>query len=334
MARILVTGTAGFIANHVAAHMLAQGHEVVGVDNFNDYYPVRLKEERHRLLEDEPNYVGHRFCLTEKEKTEKLVREGGFDVVCHLAAQPGVRYSITHPHSYIAANVESFLHILEGCRHSPQKPRLVYASSSSVYGGLTELPFAENQRVDTPISLYAATKKCDELFAHTYSHLYGMQTVGLRFFTVYGPWARPDMMMWIFTEAIHYGLPLKLFGEGQLERSFTDVSDIVAGVHSACFSPSLSSYEVFNLGNDKKEKVINVVEMMEEALGKKANRLMMPSQPGDMQATWANVDYAREKLGFEPKTSFRQCLEKFVTWFKGQDELTEMIMKWRQSANS
>lgn len=332
MARILVTGTAGFIANHVAAHMLQRGHEVVGVDNFNDYYPVELKEKRHALLADKDNYEGHRFCLTDKEKTERLIIDGGFDVVCHLAAQPGVRYSITHPHSYIAANVQSFLHILEGCRHAHKKPRLVYASSSSVYGGLTELPFTETQRVDSPISLYAATKKCDELFAHTYSHLYDLQTVGLRFFTVYGPWARPDMMMWIFTEAIHYGLPLKLFGEGKLERSFTDVSDIVAGVYSACFSEELSAYEVFNLGNDKKESVINVVEMMEEALGKKANRVMLPPQPGDMRATWANVDYARDKLGFEPKTSFQQCLETFVAWFRDNGDMTDIVKDWRQSS--
>ncbi len=329
MARILVTGTAGFIANHVAHKFLADGHDVVGVDNFNDYYPVELKRHRHALLEGKKNYEGIRLDLASREKTEELISKGNFDVVCHLAAQPGVRYSIENPHSYISANLVAFLHVLEGCRHASNKPRLVYASSSSVYGGLKELPFSENQRVDTPISLYAATKKCDELLAHTYSHLYDIQTVGLRFFTVYGPWARPDMMMWIFTEAIHFGLPLRLFGEGKLERSFTDVSDIVAGVNASCFKEGLDQYEVFNLGNDKKEVVLRVVEMMEEALGKKANRKLEPPQPGDMQATWANVDYAREKLGFEPKTSFGKCLETFVAWYLEHPQLATLIKEWR-----
>ncbi|MDX9981598.1 MAG: NAD-dependent epimerase/dehydratase family protein, partial [Lentisphaeria bacterium] len=216
--RVLVTGTAGFIGFHLARRLLAEGHEVVGIDNFNDYYPVKLKEDRHRLLEALPGYRGERLDLTAGERLAALVRDWRPAAVCNLAAQAGVRYSLTNPHVYQKANLEGFLNILEACRHADPQPRLVYASSSSVYGGNTKLPFSESDRVDTPISLYAATKKANELMAHSYSHLFGMQTIGLRFFTVYGPWGRPDMAMWVFTDAMLRGKPIKVFNHGQMSR--------------------------------------------------------------------------------------------------------------------
>jgi UDP-glucuronate 4-epimerase len=314
--RILVTGTAGFIGFHLARRLLADGHEVVGVDNFCDYYSVELKEARHRLLEGRPGYRSQRLDLTEGERLTALVRDWQPDAVCNLAAQAGVRYSLTNPHAYQKANLEGFLNILEACRHATPQPRLVYASSSSVYGGNTKLPFSESDRVDTPISLYAATKKANELMAHAYSHLFGLQTVGLRFFTVYGPWGRPDMAMWLFTEAMLKGKPIKVFNHGQMSRDFTYVDDIVQGLYGALFAPGLDNYEVFNLGNHQSENLMDMIGLLARTLGVEPEMEFLPMQDGDVPATYADVAKAQAKLGFSPTTPISVGIPAFVEWYR------------------
>ncbi len=314
--RILVTGTAGFIGFHLARRLLAEGHEVVGIDNFNDYYPVKLKEDRHRLLEALPGYRGERLDLTEGERLAALVRDWRPAAVCNLAAQAGVRYSLTNPHVYQKANLEGFLNILEACRHADPQPRLVYASSSSVYGGNTKLPFSESDRVDTPISLYAATKKANELMAHSYSHLFGMQTIGLRFFTVYGPWGRPDMAMWIFTDAMLKGKPIKVFNHGQMSRDFTYVDDIVQGLCGALFAPGLDNYEIFNLGNHRSENLLDMIGLLGRTLGVEPKMEFLPMQDGDVPATYADVAKAQAKLGFSPTTPIAAGIPAFVEWYR------------------
>lgn len=314
--KIVVTGTAGFIGFHLARRLLADGHDVVGIDNFNDYYSVKLKEDRHRLLAACPNYRLERLDLSEGERLLALVRDWQPDVVCNLAAQAGVRYSLTNPHVYQKSNLEGFLNILEACRHGKPQPRLVYASSSSVYGGNTKLPFSEADRVDTPVSLYAATKKANELMAHSYSHLFGLQTVGLRFFTVYGPWGRPDMAMWIFTEAMLAGRTIKVFNHGDMRRDFTFVDDIVQGLYGAMFAPGLDPYEIFNLGNHRSENLMDMIGLLAKTLGVEPKMELLPMQDGDVPATYADVAKAQAKLGFEPTTPIAAGIPAFVEWYR------------------
>lgn len=314
--KILVTGSAGFIGFHVAKHLLERGDEVVGLDNFNPYYSVTIKEDRNRILEKYRGYTCIRADISEASLMRKLFADEKFDIVCHLAAQAGVRYSIDHPHDYVNSNMLGFLNILEGCRHN-NISRLVYASSSSVYGGNTKLPFSEADNVDTPISLYAASKKSDELMAHCYTHLYGVQTVGLRFFTVYGPWGRPDMAMWLFTDAILNNRPIRVFNKGDMQRDFTYVDDIVRGVIASLDKDGLDQYEVFNLGNNNSEDLMGLIGIIEEVLGKEAEKELLPMQPGDVKATYADITQAKNKLGFEPKTKITKGVPEFIEWYKG-----------------
>ncbi len=313
--KILVTGAAGFIGFHLADTLLKQGHEVIGLDNFNDYYCPRLKRDRHALLECQPTYTGIEADLCDYDRLGKIFEEHAPPLVCHLAAQAGVRYSLTHPFVYQRANLEGFLNILEACRRH-KVSRLVYASSSSVYGGNTKLPFSEADRVDSPVSLYAATKKANELMAHTYSHLYGIQTIGLRFFTVYGPWGRPDMAMWLFTEALLAGKPIPVFNHGRMRRDFTYIDDIVAGVIASLFRRELDRYEVFNLGHHHPEALLDMIGVLADTLGVKPQMNLLPLQPGDVEATYADIDKARAKLDFEPRTPIREGIPRFVAWYR------------------
>ncbi len=313
--KILVTGSAGFIGFHVSKHLLDRGDSVVGLDNFNPYYDVTIKENRNKELEKSSNFTCARLDLGDKDGVNALFEQEKFDVVCNLAAQAGVRYSLTHPHEYINSNITGFLNILEACRHN-KVPRLVYASSSSVYGGNTKLPFSEKDRVDTPISLYAASKKSNELMAHCYSHLFDFQTVGHRFFTVYGPWGRPDMAMWLFTKAILEDRPISVFNNGDMQRDFTYIDDIVQGVVASLDRDGLEQCEVFNLGNNNSENLSELIELIEECLGKKAQKNLLPMQPGDVKATFADIEHAQAKLGFIPKTKIHEGVPRFINWYK------------------
>lgn len=312
---LFVTGTAGFIGSQVAKSLLADGHTVVGLDNFNDYYSVRLKRDRHALLAAHPRYAGIEGDLCDYALLTRLFQEHHFDVVCNLAAQPGVRYSLTNPMAYQKSNLEGFLGLLEACRHA-RTPRLVYASSSSVYGGNKKLPFSESDPVDNPVSLYAATKKANELMAHTYTHLFGLQTIGLRFFTVYGPWGRPDMAVWLFTEAMLAGRPIKVFNHGHMRRDFTYIDDIVAGIKAAMFRPNLSPYEVLNLGNHNAEELMDMIGVLSKDLGVEPKTEFLPLQPGDVVETYADIAQAQAKLGFCPTTSIAQGIPKFLKWYR------------------
>ncbi len=313
--KILVTGTAGFIGYHVAEDLLRAGHEVIGVDNFNDYYSVQLKRDRHRRLEAHPAYRGVELDLADPDRTAALFRELRPQRVCHLAAQAGVRYSLVNPHAYERSNLAAFVNVLEGCRHHGVE-RLVYASSSSVYGGNTKLPFAETDPVDRPVSLYAATKKANELMAHTYTHLFGLPTVGLRFFTVYGPWGRPDMAMWIFTERLIRGEPIPVFNHGRMRRDFTYIDDIVAGVRASLFADGLDPWEILNLGNHRSEELLDMIALLARTLGVEPRMELLPMQPGDVPATYADIEQARRKLGFEPRTPLAEGIPRFVAWFR------------------
>ena len=326
--KILVTGSAGFIGFHLCEALLSKGCEVVGVDNFNDYYAPALKEKRSEILRSRPGFTERRMDLESMDDLNALFREFRVARVCHLAAQAGVRYSLDHPHVYERSNLAAFLNILEVVRHN-DVPRLVYASSSSVYGGNKKIPFAESDRVDNPVSLYAATKKANELMAHCYTHLYGFQTVGLRFFTVYGPWGRPDMAMWLFTEAIKAGKPIKVFNNGDMRRDFTFVADIVKGVMAAIFADGLDDYEVFNLGNNKSEHLMDMIGVLERSLGTTAEKEFLPLQPGDVPETAADIEKARKKLGFEPETSIDKGIPAFVDWYEEYSELTSEIARRR-----
>lgn len=314
--KILVTGTAGFIGMHVALALLDEGHDVVGIDNFNDYYSVALKRARHAELEKRTGYTGLTMDLADTAAIQALFAAHRFDRVCHLAAQAGVRYSLENPVAYERSNLLGFLSILEACRHSPGHPRLVYASSSSVYGGNRDLPFSETQPVDNPVSLYAATKKANELMAHCYTHLYGIQTIGLRFFTVYGPWGRPDMAMWLFTEAMLAGRPIKVFNHGDMQRDFTYVDDIVKGVKGALFAEGLPAYDIFNLGNHRSENLMYLIGLIGSTLGVEPQMQMLPMQPGDVPATYADIEHARTALGFEPTTTLQTGVPNFIRWYK------------------
>jgi UDP-glucuronate 4-epimerase len=318
--KILITGTSGFIGFHLAKSFLEEGAEVVGIDNFNGYYSINLKESRNEILEDFKGFQGIRMNLCDYESLLELFSRESFEKVCHLAAQPGVRYSLSHPFAYQKSNLESFLNVLEACRHSKVK-RLVFASSSSVYGNNKQLPFSEEDSVDHPVSLYAATKKANELMAHAYHQLYGFQTIGLRFFTVYGPWGRPDMASWMFTDAILNDRPIKVFNQGNMRRDFTYIDDIIQGVRAALLKEDLDPFEIFNLGNHQSENLMDLINLIGRELGKSPEMELLPMQAGDVEATYADITKAREKLGFEPKTPIEKGIPEFITWFKNYNNL-------------
>lgn len=330
--KVLLTGAAGFIGSTTAHRLLARGDEVVGLDNLNDYYDVRLKEDRLARLRPQAGFRFVRLDVADREGMARLFAAEGFDRVIHLAAQAGVRYSLKNPHAYVEANLVGFMNVLEGCRHHRVR-HLVYASSSSVYGGNTKMPFSEHDSVDHPVSMYAATKKANELMAHTYSHLYGLPTTGLRFFTVYGPWGRPDMALFLFTKAILEGRPIEVFNHGRMQRDFTYVDDIVEGVvrvldKTAAPDPafradrpdpatSSAPYRVFNIGNHDPVPLLEFIGCIEDALGRKADKLLLPLQDGDVPATYADVDALRDWVGFAPATDIRTGIGRFVDWYRG-----------------
>ncbi|MFT3717888.1 NAD-dependent epimerase [Pseudorhodoferax sp.] len=330
--KILVTGAAGFIGMGVARKLLARGDEVVGLDNLNDYYDVRLKEDRLAQLQQASGFRFVRMDVADRAGMAALFERERFDRVVHLAAQAGVRYSLRNPHAYVDSNLVGFVNILEACRHQ-QVQHLVYASSSSVYGGNTKMPFAERDPVDHPVSLYAATKKANELMAHTYSHLYGLPTTGLRFFTVYGPWGRPDMALFLFTKAILEQRPIDVYNFGEMQRDFTYVDDVVEGVvrvldrpaqsdpafDAAAPDPSTSHapYRVFNIGNRNPVPLLEFIGCIEQALGRQAEKRLLPLQDGDVLATYADTDALQQWVGFLPSTPIAQGIYRFVEWYRG-----------------
>ena len=325
----LVTGAAGFIGNFVSERLCQAGHNVIGLDNLNDYYDPALKDARLKRLEQYPEFSFKKLDLADREGMAKLFAESGFDRVIHLAAQAGVRYSLENPFAYVDSNLTGMMTILEGCRQNNVK-HLVYASSSSVYGMNTKMPFSTQDGVDHPVSLYAATKKSNELMAHSYSHLYGIPTTGLRFFTVYGPWGRPDMAPFLFTSAILEDRPIKVFNHGKMLRDFTYVDDIVEGViriqdvipqvdeNNPRTSPDSSSapYRVFNIGNNEPIELSRFIEAIESAAGKAAKKDYLPMQPGDVPATYADIDSLQAAVGFKPSTTIEEGMQKFVEWYK------------------
>jgi UDP-glucuronate 4-epimerase len=329
--RILVTGAAGFIGAYVSQALTARGDDVTGIDNLNDYYDVSLKEARLANIASQKNFRFVRTDLKDREEIERLFAAQPFHRVVHLAAQAGVRYSLVNPHQYIDANIAGFLHILEGCRHH-RIEHLVYASSSSVYGANTAMPFSVHQNVDHPLSLYAATKKANELMAHTYAHLYGIPVTGLRFFTVYGPWGRPDMSPFIFTKKIIAGEPIDVFNNGHHRRDFTYIDDIVEGVVRALDRPATSNpkwssdapdpatssapYRLYNIGNHKPVPLLDYIECIEKAVGKPAKKNFLPMQPGDVSSTYADVADLKAATGFEPKTPLDEGIRRFVAWYR------------------
>ena len=331
MGKHLVTGAAGFIGFHLSLRLLNRGEEVVGFDNLNDYYSVELKRDRLKLLSEFENFKFIEADLANQSSVDQVFREHDFDRVINLAAQAGVRYSIDNPRAYTDSNIVGFLNILEACRYA-KTPHLTYASSSSVYGGGTKMPFATTDRVDHPLSLYAATKKSNELMAHTYSHLYGLPTTGLRFFTVYGPWGRPDMALFLFTEAIVQGRPIEVFNEGRMQRDFTYIDDIVEGVDrtsekvaspdpewdSANPNPSTSTapYRVYNIGNNNPVELSTFIKTIEQAIGMQARKKLMPMQAGDVPATFADIQALETAVGFRPSTSIKVGIQKFVQWYR------------------
>ncbi len=329
--KILLTGAAGFIGMHTSLRLLERGDEVVGIDNLNDYYDVSLKEARLARLQGRQGFSFHKVSLEDRSSIEGLFEQEKPHQVIHLAAQAGVRYSLTNPQAYIDANILGFLNILEGCRHNNVK-HLTYASSSSVYGGNEAMPFSEHQNVDHPVSLYAATKKANELMAHTYSHLYQIPTTGLRFFTVYGPWGRPDMALFLFTKAALEGREIDVFNNGQMVRDFTYIDDIVEGIirvndrpaePSKAFDtkypdPATSNvpYRVFNIGNSKPTPLMEYIGSIEQVLGRKIKKNFMPMQPGDVPATNSDTQALNEWVGFRPNTSVRDGVARFVMWYR------------------
>lgn len=328
--KILLTGVAGFIGMATAQRLLARRDEVVGLDNLNDYYDVTLKENRLKRLTQSAGFRFVKMDVADRSGMEHLFLKEKFDRVIHLAAQAGVRYSLKNPHAYVDSNIVGFVNVLEGCRHAHVQ-HLVYASSSSVYGGNTKMPFSEHDSVDHPVSLYAATKKANELMAHTYSHLYGLPTTGLRFFTVYGPWGRPDMALFLFTQAILEGRPIDVFNNGHMRRDFTFVDDIVEGVIrivdcTAAANPTFDAdqadpatsnapYRVFNIGNNTPLHLLDFVACLEKSLGKKARINFLPLQEGDVPATYANTDALNDWVGFVPSTRIEHGISRFVQWY-------------------
>ncbi len=329
--KILLTGAAGFIGMTTCLRLLARGDEVVGLDNLNDYYEVQLKLDRLARLQPHANFRFIKADVADRAAIEQLFAAEKFDRVIHLAAQAGVRYSLENPQAYVDSNIVGFMNVLEGCRHS-KVAHLVYASSSSVYGGNTRMPFSERDSVDHPVSMYAATKKANELMAHTYSHLFGLPTTGLRFFTVYGPWGRPDMALFLFTKAILEGRPIDVFNHGQMRRDFTFVDDIAEGVirvtdrvaepdpafNADDPSPATSHapFRVFNIGNHNPVPLLDFISCIEEALGRKAQKNLLPLQDGDVPATYADVDALANWVGFAPATSIQSGIARFVEWYR------------------
>ncbi len=327
----LVTGAAGFIGYHVAEKLLARGDEVVGLDNLNDYYDPTLKQARLDRLHRHEGFRFERIDVADAEAMTRLFAQERFPRVIHLAAQAGVRYSVSHPHAYVSSNVAGFLHVLEGCRHHGAE-HLTFASTSSVYGMNTAMPFSVHQNVDHPVSLYAATKKANELMAHSYSHLYGLATTGLRFFTVYGPWGRPDMALFLFTRAILAGRPIEVFNHGDMQRDFTYVDDIAEGVVRASDRPaspdpawssdapdpatSRAPYRIFNIGNNRPTPLMDLIASLERHLGRTAEKVMVPMQMGDVPATWADVDDLVRECDYRPDTPVDVGVGKFVAWYR------------------
>lgn len=332
MTPVLVTGAAGFIGHHLADRLLRDGRPVIGLDNLSDYYSVELKQGRVKRLEQHPGFSFVHAGLEDADVLNGLFAKHKFDLVYNLAAQAGVRYSLVNPQAYVKANLEGFVNILEACRHHKTK-HLVFASSSSVYGAVTKMPFSVHQNVDHPLSVYAASKKANELLAHSYSHLYRLPATGLRFFTVYGPWGRPDMMMFLFTKAILAGEPIDVFNNGEMQRDFTYVDDIVeslvrVGDRTARPNPSWNGdnpdpatssapYQLYNIGNHSPVKLMRVIEILEDALGKKAIKNFLPLQPGDVPATFADVDDLARDVDFAPRTPIEVGVQRFVDWYRG-----------------
>jgi len=322
MAHILVTGAAGFIGMHTVRALLDRGDNVVGLDNLNDYYSPQLKRDRLEQLTD-ANFTFVEAGLEDRDAVNTVFAEHSFDSVIHLAAQAGVRYSLENPQAYVDANLVGFVNMLEACRHN-EIAHLCYASSSSVYGANRSIPFRVEDRVDHPVSLYAATKKSNELMAHCYSHLFGLPTTGLRFFTVYGPWGRPDMATWLFTEAILQGKPINVFNHGKMQRDFTYVDDIVQGVvrvndriPAAVDNTSTEApWCVYNIGNNQPVELMKLIRCIEECLGREAEKIMMPMQPGDVPATYADVDALQEAVDFRPSTPIETGVRNFVDWYR------------------
>jgi UDP-glucuronate 4-epimerase len=329
--KILITGAAGFIGSTLALQLLARGDTVLGIDNLNDYYEVSLKQARLARCASHARFNFEKMDIVDREGMARLFQRHSFDTVMHLAAQAGVRYSVENPRAYIDANIVGFANLLEGCRHANVK-HLVFASSSSVYGANTKLPFSEHDNVDHPVSLYAATKKANELMAHTYAHLYGLPCTGLRFFTVYGPWGRPDMALFKFTRGILEGKSIPVFNQGQMVRDFTYVDDIVEGVIRALDRPappnpawsgdapdpatSRAPYRIYNIGNNRPVELMRYIRVLEQCLGRKAQLELLPMQPGDMPATYANVDALAQDVGFQPHTAVEEGVKRFVDWYK------------------
>ena len=330
--KILVTGTAGFIGNTLALRLLARGDEVIGIDNLNDYYDVTLKQARLARVKDHKNFTDVRINIEDRAAMEATFKKYQPHKVVNLAAQAGVRYSLQNPHAYIESNILGFTNILEGCRHNGVE-HLVYASSSSVYGSNTHMPFSVHHNVDHPVSLYAATKKANELMAHTYAHLYRLPTTGLRFFTVYGPWGRPDMALFMFTRNILAGKPIDVFNHGQHKRDFTYIDDIVEGVirtldKVAKPNPEWSSdapdsatsnapYRLYNIGNNQPVELMKYIETLENCLGKKAEYNFLPLQPGDVPATYADIEALEQDVGYKPATTIESGIQRFVDWYRG-----------------
>jgi UDP-glucuronate 4-epimerase len=329
--KVLVTGAAGFIGSTLSHALLDRGDEVTGIDNLNDYYDVRLKEARLDRLRARAGFAFHKLDIVERKPMGELFAAGRFDAVMHLAAQAGVRYSIENPSAYIDANIVGFMHVLEGCRHS-HVGHLVFASSSSVYGANTRLPFSEHDNVDHPVSLYAATKKANELMAHSYASLYGLPCTGLRFFTVYGPWGRPDMALFKFTEGILAGRPIPVFNRGEMVRDFTYVDDIVEGIARVIGQPaaptpgwsgerpdpatSYAPWRVFNIGNNQPVKLMRYIEVLEQCLGKKALLDLLPMQAGDVAATSADTGELQKAVGYKPQTPIETGIRRFADWYR------------------
>ena len=336
MTKFLLTGAAGFIGSHVAITLLERGDEVVGIDNLNDYYDPTLKDARLARLTGRPGFSFQKLDVSDRTGMEALFSAHRFDKVIHLAAQAGVRYSIENPHAYIDSNIVGFINILEGCRHHGVQ-HLTYASSSSVYGANTAMPFSVHQNVDHPLSLYAATKKANELMAHTYSHLYKLPTTGLRFFTVYGPWGRPDMAMFLFAKAILTGKSIDVFNHGRMRRDFTYIDDIAEGVvrtsdrvaasntawDGADPDPGTSAapYRLYNIGNNDPVELLHLIETLEQKLGRTATKNMLPMQMGDVPATYADVEALTQDTGFKPATPIEVGVERFVAWYRDYYEL-------------
>jgi UDP-glucuronate 4-epimerase len=333
---VLVTGAAGFIGFHVAQRLLSEGRDVVGLDIVNDYYDPKLKEARLEILKRQPNFTFVKLDLADRAATQSLFEQYRFPVVVHLAAQAGVRYSLQNPHAYIDANIEGFTNVLEGCRHGGCK-HLLFASSSSVYGANTKLPFSVQDNVDHPISLYAASKKANELMAHAYSHLYRIPATGLRFFTVYGPWGRPDMAIFIFAKAIVSDTPIKLFNHGNMRRDFTYIDDVSQAVVRLIDRPPLGNpdwsgdrpdpstsaapWKIYNIGNNNPEELMHVVSLLEREFGHTAIKEMLPMQPGDVPATYADIEDLARDIGFRPSTTIEDGIKRFAKWYRDHHRL-------------